>query len=412
MLGAGLQFNRRCNGDDRFYSAAKARRSRSQNLNGHQNHQSQDHLRRAQSDVAVSHSPKSDVRVSTDEPPKEKLAVVDVPGYGALSMSNIQQFLHSVTPSVTAQYLSKTTMKSLKMCGPELQPYFLLGDLWEAFKEWSAYGAGVPLILNDCDSVIQYYVPYLSGIQLYVDPSKSSEKSRKPGEESDGDYFRDSSSDGSSDSEQERGCLNYSREKRSCHCQTSENSLGINRLSLRDENGTCQEGFSSDEGEPGRSQGHLVFEYLERVPPHGREPLADKISHLAVRFPELKTLRSCDLLSSSWISVAWYPIYRIPMGPSLKPLDACFLTYHHLRTPVAGTQGARTTSITCPCETDAIPNILLPVFGLASYKFKSSLWTPDRGCERKLVNSLLQTAGEWLTMRQVHHPDFSFFCRN
>lgn len=69
-------------------------------------------------------------------------------------------------------------MKSLKICGPELQPYFLLGDLWEAFKEWSAYGAGVPLILNDCDSVIQYYVPYLSGIQLYVDPSKSSEKSR------------------------------------------------------------------------------------------------------------------------------------------------------------------------------------------------------------------------------------------
>lgn len=55
----------------------------------------------------------------------------------------------------------------------ELQPYFVLGDLWDSFKEWSAYGAGVPLILNDSDSVVQYYVPYLSGIQLYGDSSIS-----------------------------------------------------------------------------------------------------------------------------------------------------------------------------------------------------------------------------------------------
>lgn len=60
----------------------------------------------------------------------------------------------------------------------ECQPYFVLGDLWESFKEWSAYGAGVPLILNDSDSVVQYYVPYLSGIQLYIDPLKSSSKQR------------------------------------------------------------------------------------------------------------------------------------------------------------------------------------------------------------------------------------------
>lgn len=60
----------------------------------------------------------------------------------------------------------------------EYQPYFVLGDLWESFKEWSAYGAGVPLILNEANCVIQYYVPYLSGIQIYVDPLKSSINSR------------------------------------------------------------------------------------------------------------------------------------------------------------------------------------------------------------------------------------------
>ena len=60
----------------------------------------------------------------------------------------------------------------------EFQPYFVLGDLWDSFREWSAYGAGVPLILNDSDGVVQYYVPYLSGIQLYGDSSRSLAKSR------------------------------------------------------------------------------------------------------------------------------------------------------------------------------------------------------------------------------------------
>ena len=58
------------------------------------------------------------------------------------------------------------------------RPYFLLGDLWESFREWSAYGAGVPLVLNGSDSVIQYYVPYLSAIQLFADPSRPASRNR------------------------------------------------------------------------------------------------------------------------------------------------------------------------------------------------------------------------------------------
>lgn len=56
----------------------------------------------------------------------------------------------------------------------EYRPYFVLGDLWESFWEWSVYGAGVPLVLNNSDCVVQYYVPYLSGIQIYVDSTSSS----------------------------------------------------------------------------------------------------------------------------------------------------------------------------------------------------------------------------------------------
>ena len=47
-------------------------------------------------------------------------------------------------------------------------PYFILGDLWESFDEWSAYGVGVPITLKDQEVVVQYYVPYLSAIQLYT----------------------------------------------------------------------------------------------------------------------------------------------------------------------------------------------------------------------------------------------------
>lgn len=71
------------------------------------------------------------------------------------------------------------TMRGLRTCDVEFQPYFALNDLWESFREWSAYGAGVPLVLNKSDSVVQYYVPYLSGIQLYGESAvKSSSKQR------------------------------------------------------------------------------------------------------------------------------------------------------------------------------------------------------------------------------------------
>ena len=64
--------------------------------------------------------------------------------------------------------------RGLKTCDVEYQSYFALDDLWESFKEWSAYGAGVPLVLDQRQSVVQYYVPYLSAIQLYGQSDKKS----------------------------------------------------------------------------------------------------------------------------------------------------------------------------------------------------------------------------------------------
>lgn len=49
--------------------------------------------------------------------------------------------------------------------------YFNLGDLWDLFNEWSAYGVGVPILFPGGETVVQYYVPYLSAIQIYTTKS-------------------------------------------------------------------------------------------------------------------------------------------------------------------------------------------------------------------------------------------------
>ncbi|KAL5557365.1 hypothetical protein UlMin_039601 [Ulmus minor] len=135
-----------------------------------------------------------------------------------------------------------------------------------------------------------------------------------------------------------------------------------------------------------------LFEYLERDRPYSREPLADKISDLTCRYPRLKKLRSCDLLPSSWMSVAWYPIYRIPMGPTLKDLDSCFLTYHSLSTPMSGSGSNQSPVMVYPSEIDGVPKFSLTTFGMASYKFKGSMWTQNGISECQLANSLRQAA--------------------
>lgn len=91
-------------------------------------------------------------------------------------------------------------------------------------------------------------------------------------EESDGEYFRDSSSDGSSDSEHDRSGSNNLR--------TSSISHRVDQFPLREHHTSFQEGFSSDEGESGSSQGCLLYEYFARDQPYSREPLEDKVSYL------------------------------------------------------------------------------------------------------------------------------------
>ncbi|CAF2144182.1 hypothetical protein HID58_007437 [Brassica napus] len=282
--------------------------------------------------------------------------------------SNLDRFLEHTTPFVPAM----RSKRELKTGESESSSYFVLEDLWESFAEWSAYGAGVPLHMDGSDSTVQYYVPYLSGIQLYVvDPSN---KARNKVEDNEGS--------------------SHSNSGKTLQSEVDLSVSELNRVSLGDQSG---------ETEITNPQGRLLFEYLEYEPPFGREPLANKVSDLASRFPELMTYKSCDLSPSSWVSVSWYPIYRIPVGATLQNLDACFLTFHSLSTPPPPLKaGSVEPSVKLP----------LPTFGLASYKLKLSVWNQNRAQECQKISSLQDAADKWLKCLQVNHPDYKFFTSN
>ncbi|KAK6941037.1 Protein of unknown function DUF789 [Dillenia turbinata] len=270
--------------------------------------------------------------------------------------------------------------------------YFTLGDLWESFEEWSFYGAGVPLALREGDpEVTQYYVPFLSGIQLYIDPSKSSSGLRKSHEENGVESSRATGSAESSGCEADRQLQGVAGGAWSTLLNLNTQ---MNRLSLR------------NEAEKSDSPGMLIFEYLERELPWSRRPLSDKA--------KLNTYKSSDLLPASWLCVAWYPIYRIPLGQMLKNLEASFLTFHYLSTQSKSIHHPKLHPLSSngwkvqAANTES-PKISLPVFGLASYKFMGSILTPTRPQDRQQEISLLQAAENFLNSIGVELNDFKFF---
>jgi hypothetical protein len=94
--------------------------------------------------------------------------------------TNLECFIASTAVRVPAHRLPRTSSSSRERGAAGAPPYYELADLWEAFAEWSAYGAGVPLLLNGTDGVVQYYVPFLSAIQLFAARPPSSTSGYKP----------------------------------------------------------------------------------------------------------------------------------------------------------------------------------------------------------------------------------------
>ncbi|KAG8386888.1 hypothetical protein BUALT_Bualt03G0195700 [Buddleja alternifolia] len=301
--------------------------------------------------------------------------------------TNLDCFLDCTTPVVPSQFLSKSEMRKLnRVWHPwerEKVDYFTLGNLWNSFDEWSACGAGVPIVSDDAQNLVQYFVPYLSAIQIFTSTNSSVNCLRDREEMDSVSETRDSFSDSFSDESESE------------------------KLSRWD-------GCSSDEGpfeqdsfwHPNEKLGNLYFQYFERSSPYGRVPLIDKISSLAQRYPGLMSLRSVDLSPASWMAVAWYPIYHIPAGRTIKDLQTCFLTYHTLSSSFQDMEFQDDVER----KKKEGESISLSPFGLASYKMQGDVWISDKnGEDRERLVSLLSVADSWLKQLRVQHHDFNHF---
>ncbi|KAL4202712.1 hypothetical protein AMTRI_Chr02g222480 [Amborella trichopoda] len=285
--------------------------------------------------------------------------------------SNLECFLDCITPVVPARLLPKTSLRSLnRLWQPwdkETVEYCSLGDLWNRYDEWSAYGAGTPIVLNSEESVIQYYVPYLSAIQIYTSNSYRGE--------------RDEFGDSVMEIEENENMWRW-------WDASSEDFVfeQDNLWHLRDR------------------LGYLYFQYFERSAPYGRIPLMDKINEAARGFPGLMSLKSVDLSPASWMAVAWYPIYHIPTVRTVKDLSACFLTYHTLSSSFQDSGEQDNEARERKGE-----GMALPPFGMATYKMQGDVWMCAESRDRERMISLLSAADSWLKQLGVRHHDFDYF---
>ncbi|XP_047254444.1 uncharacterized protein LOC107845756 [Capsicum annuum] len=301
--------------------------------------------------------------------------------------SNLEFFLDTTTPFVASHFLAKSEIRNLnRLWHPKEREeieYFTLADLWNCFDEWSAYGAGIPIRLDTGETLVQYYVPYLSAIQIFTSNSPAN-------------FLRE---------EAESVC-----EMRDSYSDSLSDESESEKLSRWD-GCSSEEGGVAEQDSLSRTNdrlGFLYFQYFERCTPYGRVPLMDKINGLAERYPGLMSLRSVDLSPASWMAVAWYPIYHIPMGRTIKDLSTCFLTFHTL------SSSFQDMDIDDDMENGSRKrkegeSISLPPFGLATYKMQGDVWISDSsGKDQEKLVSLFSVADSWLKQLGVQHHDFTY----
>ncbi|XP_057425239.1 uncharacterized protein LOC130718639 [Lotus japonicus] len=316
-------------------------------------------------------------------------------------LSNVEQFLLSVTPHVPSSSLfPKSCVKELNIqwlpFGKDKIDYFTLKDLWECYEEWSAWGVGTPVMLEDGDTLIQYYVPYLSAIEIYTTKSVVASRNRRE----DGDSVELGSDSSLSDDDISRSLSN-----------NSSKAWDVSSFNSR----------SHQEGSwPTRDMlGYLYLQYNEKSSPRTRVPFLHKISELAQSYPALMTLKSVDISPASWMAVAWYPIYTIPNQASEKDTTTCFLTYHTLSSSFqdCADNGIGKNICSCNCwgsdEGDQCKEqdhsfISLTPFGLASYKLQRNIWLSSSFNGQRMYD-LYSAADSWLKQLNAHHDDFNFF---
>ncbi|KAK1404204.1 hypothetical protein POM88_003809 [Heracleum sosnowskyi] len=346
-------------------------------------------------------------------------------------VAEFEKFLHSASPVICTSPATVDCQKCLHdishafLCQHEV-PNISLAELWQWYEKHGSYGLEVMVACeNSCRLGIDsktfraYFVPYLSAIQLFTKSKGlcsgiSGASAMKKGEMVE-------SSDISNINHVLSLLVPQPRESESM--LAPDENVGSKPFS-----GSFTENVSVSQADCGRSdQLEILFEYFESEQPQRRRPLYDMINEL-VRgnvssrgrvLGDVTTLKSasiCDLHPTSWYSVAWYPIYRIPEGN----FRAAFLTYHSL-----GHLVQRQTVSDSACLD---VSVVSPVVGLQTYNTQGECWFKPRHSEdvvnseparilKERLRTLEQTAS--LMARAVvtkgnkttvnRHPDYEFF---
>ncbi|XP_066345550.1 uncharacterized protein [Miscanthus floridulus] len=279
--------------------------------------------------------------------------------------SNLRCFLGSVTPVVKAHTFPMASYLPLSNGYYEKiadgVKAFYLGDLWNRFYEWSACGVGTSVCIAPGETVVQYFVPYLSAIQLYTNMTNV------PTSQSmlyDGRFNQDN----------QYGALNW-MDTHGYQAPSNMSTSGV------------------------ESKGELFFKYFEPDSPYERIPFIDKVYDLCYGCPSLSSLSSAELSPSSWMSVFWYPTSRVPVK-NQKDLNTCFLTYHTLST---------CKDIVALDSVQAFNHMALAPFGLATYKLDAKVWASPNSGDQEHISSLFDAAQSWLKEHNIHHHDFNYF---
>jgi len=277
----------------------------------------------------------------------------------------------------------------------------MLGDLWEAYREWSAFGLAVPLTLMDGSECEQCFIPYLSSLHIYEGRHCTRRMSITPSDNSEMD-----------DEEMSDSCSMTS-------CSNSANG--------------------SDDATPPQdwsSKGEVLvprFQYAETAQPGARIPLYEKLRQLQLESPvDIFNLRTDDIHSMSWMAIAWYPICMIPAN-SLKA-STSFLTFHSLHV------GDKSANLPVFFRKDLAPEgpplspraaqglhnnvsawkeehcgcgdvVAMRCFGCTSYKMASAVWLGKYGEGRDLSIQLHSATSFWLKRVKAKQHDHAFFTR-
>lgn len=316
---------------------------------------------------------------------------------------NLQCFLDSVTPVVPSRTASKSHIHDInhlwQPAGKEMIKYFELKDLWHSYEEWSAFGVSTKVVLSDGETVKQYYVPYLSAIQIYTNQTIVCNRNKVEGNVA-VEFESDSWSDDTGSDKLSRSLSNDSSKAWDSISEDSSSDQPVS-WSMRNKLGS------------------IYLEYFEACSPNWRIPLSNKMTELTKDHQALTTLRSMDISPASWMAVAWYPIYHIPNSSNDKDLLTCFLTYHTLSSSFLESADDVYEDDQChPLYMDSklkrvgSDKIWLSPFGLAAYKMRGDLWVKPETFEHLKFTQLHDAAHSWAKQLNVYHHDLNFFSRD